>query len=95
MLVGYFFYGRGSDIQKTLQGLLKKILHDILDSDHSLANHVLHGEEQGNVPIQQLTAKLESLKDWRWNELRLKNALKILFTQQTSPIKSLPLHRCA
>jgi hypothetical protein len=64
---GFFFHDRGSHIQKSFEGLLHSILHQILSSELRLANEVSHiylRRTQGNRaqwPIEDLEEALECI----------------------------------
>ena len=73
MLAGFFFHDRGSDIQKSLAGMLQGILHQILDQAHQLSAIIL--------PFYATLVRAQRTKPPVWATESLKSVL-LAFTEQ-------------
>lgn len=69
-LIAFFFHDRGSDIQRSLDGMMQEILHSILQQHPSLLSII--------TPLYVDLAKYQRVKIPKWDTLTLKTALRTI-----------------
>lgn len=78
IMIDFFFHDRGSSVQKSLEGLLYRMLYQLLNAERKLARLVL--------PI---VASRSERKHLTWSLHDLRQALNIVLTQSTVPLRIL------
>ena len=72
VVASFFFYGRGSDLQKSACGMLRSLLHQLLDQTPELLSKftLMFKKKRGN--------KQNSESDYEWHETELRESLQDL-----------------
>ena len=83
VVASFFFFGRGSDLQKSSCGLFRSLLHQLLDQIPEMLSHFLPIYEK------KCKSKQKSESDIQWHETELREFLeqRILSASRDRPIR--------